>query len=190
MATNARIVNSITITFSNGYNLYVKGNRWAKEEITCTCVNLEDADGKPIYGWELHDHEDDDNETIESLIKNAFDEFTQMFPHLTHLTFQKSGWEKDFPYITRLYDMAIKHIEIFNHTPGEEEPFFALVVQEPNRVPEAWSWYRTSEERNQDAKDTGFEVNLGNQDNMVLGGQLGYEYNYNKGFHGARNRRW
>ena len=92
MATNARIVNSITITFSNGYNLYVKGNHYPSEEITCTCINLEDENRKPIYGWELHDHEDDDHETIESFIKNAFDEFAQMFPHLTHPTFKKSGW--------------------------------------------------------------------------------------------------
>lgn len=188
MATNARIVNSITITFSNGYHIYVKGNRWANEEITCTSINLEDENRKPIYGWELHDHEDDDLETIESFIKNAFDEFTQMFPHLTHPTFQKSGWEKDFPYLTRLYDMAVKHIEVFNHTPGEEEPFFALVVQEPNRVPEAWSWYRTSEERNIDAKEVGFEVHLGNRNNIVLGGQLGYEYKSYKGRYGIRNR--
>lgn len=191
MATNASTRPANWIKFDNfiitviGAYVPITDNERDNEYYIGISLNTEGSHDLPLYIEEYRE-----KEGIEEFVHQALQEIAEMVPHFNHPEVIKSRFvNNSYPRIEELYRYVEKAVKVFDREPAEEEPFFVLNVN--YHLYENCTWYRTAEDRNAAAEEAGFEVKSASKEKTTLTySTTDASYTYDKGFHGARNRRW
>nr|DAO09473.1 MAG TPA: hypothetical protein [Caudoviricetes sp.] len=191
MATNVSTMVSTFISFGE-YIIEVSGAYTRLGEIERyndyyigVALKVKGSISLPLYILETHE-----KEGIEEFLLQSFKEIAEMVPHFNHPEVVKSSFVDDgFPRIDALHAIACNAAKVFDRDEAEEQPFFVLNLR--YGLMDRCTWFRSAEERNEAAKENGIEVALKDRDDVSLTySSTDHGYTYDKGFHGARNRRW
>ena len=191
MATNISTLNSTYLKFGK-YVIEISGaytrltdNERDNDYYVGVSLKIEGSISLPLYVIEYRE-----KEGIEEFVHQALQEIAEMVPHFNHPEVVKSRFVDDgFPHIDALHAIACSAAKVFDRDEAEEQPFFVLNLR--YGLMDRCTWYRTAEERNEAAKENNINVALKDRNNVSLTyGTTDASYTYDKGFHGARNRRW